>query len=169
MGSVVGANNVAEHVHSIGQAAQKVGIAESLLQLWIETKRIVPSIELSTASVDFEKYPALKTFAGESKELLGWNRFAFSDEDIERLRFIVRRTDKARAKKQAEHIKGSHYTVHELATIWGLGVDKIRELFSDEQGVIKIQRPKRRGRRSYATLRIPEAVADRVQRRTSNA
>jgi len=165
---------VAQHVFSIGQAAKKVGIAESLLQLWIETGKIKPSIELSTRDVDFSKYPAavrnaVRTLISENGELWGWNRFVFSDEDVERLNFIVRRTDKARAKKQAEHNKGSHYTVQELATIWGLGVDKIRELFSDEQGVIKIQRPKRRGRRTYATLRIPEAVAERVQRRTSNA
>lgn len=161
---------MARHVHSIAQAAKKAGIAESLLQLWIETGKVKPSIELSTRDVDFSKYPAaVRNMLGEDSELWGWNRFAFSDDDVERVCFIARRTDKARAKKQAEHVKGSHYTVHELATIWGLGVDKIRELFLDEQGVIKIQRPKKRGRRVYATLRIPENVADRVQRRMSNA
>lgn len=74
-----------------------------------------------------------------------------------------------REKVETTHIKGSHYTVQELASLWGLGVDKIRELFEDEQGVIKIQRPPKRGRRAYVTLRIPENVAERVQRRTSNA
>lgn len=65
------------------------------------------------------------------------------------------------------HVKGSHFTVQELAALWGLGVDKIRELFENEPDLIKLKNPPKKGQRAYVTLRIPEAVAARVQRRNS--
>ena len=69
---------------------------------------------------------------------------------------------------QSPRIKaGSHYSVQELAAVWGLGVDKVRELFESEPDVIKLQSPPKKGKRAYVTLRIPEKVADRVQRRNS--
>lgn len=64
-------------------------------------------------------------------------------------------------------MKGSHFTVQELAALWGLGVDKIRELFENEPDLIKLKNPPKKGQRAYVTLRIPEAVAARVQRRNS--
>jgi hypothetical protein len=163
-----GLNNVALHVHTIGQAAKKAGIAESLLQLWIETKRIVPSIELSTAAVDFEKYPALKNHMGESKELFGWNRFAFSDEDIDRLRSIVESTARKRIEAETSHVAGTAYSPQELAALWGLSADTIRELFENESGVIVIGHNGTKRKRGYKTLRIPETVAVRVQKRLAN-
>jgi hypothetical protein len=156
-------------VYSIRDAAAKVGISESLLQLWVETKRIVPSVEMSTAKVEFEKYPAaLKNYAGESKELWGWNRFLFTDDDIERLRSIVESTAKQRIETERSHVAGSHYSPQELAALWGLSPDTIRELFENESGVIVMGHDGTRRKRGYHTLRIPEAVANRVQRRLSN-
>ena len=59
-----------------------------------------------------------------------------------------------------------HYTPAELAEIWGVDVETIRNLFREEPGVLKIGRPggKRRG---YITLRIPESVAERLHTRLS--
>jgi hypothetical protein len=57
-----------------------------------------------------------------------------------------------------------HYTIEELAEIWGMSVDFVRRLFLREPGVLVFwqQQP---GRRVYRTLRIPESVAERVHRR----
>jgi len=150
-------------------AASKTGISEALLMLWISTKKIVPSVNLSTAKDPiFEKYPALKNYADENGELWGWGRFAFTDEDIKHLRSIVEETAaKKTAKTESAHVKGSDYSVRELASLWGLGVDKIRELFADEPDILKIKSPPKRGKRQYVTLRIPEKVAERVKRRNS--
>jgi hypothetical protein len=64
---------------------------------------------------------------------------------------------------------GSDYTVTELAHEWGLSTDKIRELFRNEPGVKKIHDEKagKKRKRHYVTLRIPEAVAERVARKLS--
>jgi hypothetical protein len=64
---------------------------------------------------------------------------------------------------------GQDYTPTELALEWGLSTDKIRELFRNEPGVKKIRDEKagRKGKRRYTTLRIPEAVAQRVAQRLS--
>lgn len=59
-----------------------------------------------------------------------------------------------------------HYTAKELGTIWKLSTSSIIRIFRDEPGVLKIERRQaRHGRRSYATLRIPQSVVERVYRR----
>ncbi|MGB6716920.1 MAG: hypothetical protein WBE47_08235 [Candidatus Acidiferrales bacterium] len=157
------------HVHSIAQAAKRAGISEGLLILWIETKRITPSIELSTRDVDFSKYPAaVRNLLSEDRELWGWNRFVFTDEDIERLHRMVESTAQRRDKAEASHIAGTAYSPQELAALWGLSADTIRELFENESGVIVVGHSGNRRKRGYHTLRIPEAVAARVQKRLSN-
>ena len=55
-----------------------------------------------------------------------------------------------------------HYSVQQVARLWGLGVDKVRELFCDELGVIGVGQPETRFKRGYITLRIPESVVRRV-------
>ena len=60
-----------------------------------------------------------------------------------------------------------HFTPQELAETWGVSVQTIRELFKDEEGVLKIGRDGTRMRRRYKTLRIPESVAERVHTRLS--
>jgi hypothetical protein len=55
-----------------------------------------------------------------------------------------------------------HYSPQEVAKFWGLSPDTIRKLFQDEPGVLKVGEPSRRLeqklKRSYITLRIPEAL-----------
>jgi transcriptional regulator GlxA family with amidase domain len=55
-----------------------------------------------------------------------------------------------------------HYSVTDVAKLWGLSRDSVRRLFRREPGVLVM------GER-YVTLRIPESVLERVHRRLSNA
>jgi hypothetical protein len=155
---------------NIKQAAVKVGISEGLLILWIATGRFKPSIELSATSKGLTgnaKQAFESHTGGPDEQALGWNRFALTDEDVARLGTIVERTAEKKGKTESAHVKGTHYSVQELAALWCLGVDKIRELFENEPDVIKLKNPPKKGKRAYVTLRIPEQVAARVQRRNS--
>ena len=59
-----------------------------------------------------------------------------------------------------------HFSVQEIAGLWGLGVDKVRELFEKEPGVVVLcDEVLGRRKRRYRTLRIPESVVQRVHRR----
>jgi hypothetical protein len=61
-----------------------------------------------------------------------------------------------------------HYSPAEIADRWSLSADAIRKLFENEPGVLIIgSTVRRRGKRSYTTLRIPESVVERVHRRLS--
>jgi hypothetical protein len=60
-----------------------------------------------------------------------------------------------------------HFTPAELAKIWGVSVQTIRDLFKDEDGVLKLGSDGTRIRRAYKTLRIPHSVAERVHTRLS--
>jgi|HubBroStandDraft_3_1064219.scaffolds.fasta_scaffold256509_2 hypothetical protein len=60
-----------------------------------------------------------------------------------------------------------HYTPTELADLWGVSVQTIRDLFKGEDGVLKIGSDGTRNRRAYKTLRIPHSVAERVHTRLS--
>ena len=59
------------------------------------------------------------------------------------------------------------FTPQELASLWNVSVQTIREIFQREEGVLKIGPDGTRSRRRYKTLRIPESVAERVQTRLS--
>jgi AraC-like DNA-binding protein len=61
------------------------------------------------------------------------------------------------------------YKVQELAREKGLSPAKIRDLFRNEPGVTKLkdENAGRKRKRSYVSLRIPRAVADRVFKRLS--
>jgi hypothetical protein len=61
-----------------------------------------------------------------------------------------------------------HYAVAEVAKIWNLSVDKVRELFENEPGVLVIGERNPRHKRRYVTLRIPQTVLERVHRRLSS-
>ncbi len=157
-------------MYSVKQAAGKVGISEGLLVLWISTGKFKPSVEASDTSAGLTGIAKLawESYAGGPNEhALGWNRFMLTDGDVERLRGMVEQTSDTKAKAESSHVKGAHYSVKELASLWGLGVDTVRGLFEDEPDVIKLKNPAKRGKRAYTTLRIPEKVADRVQRRLS--
>lgn len=58
-----------------------------------------------------------------------------------------------------------HYRPDELAETWGLSVKLIRQIFSSEPGVLKMDRPETRNKRGYCTMRIPESVVVRVHKR----
>ena len=61
-----------------------------------------------------------------------------------------------------------HYAVTEIAELWNLSADKVRELFEDEPGVLVIGDRSPRRKRRYVTLRIPQSVLDRVHSRLSS-
>jgi len=62
-----------------------------------------------------------------------------------------------------------HYTPQELSDLWNISPTKVRRMFQDEPGVLRIGEPSRRSGRSltrrYFTLRIPSPVAERVYRK----
>jgi len=55
-----------------------------------------------------------------------------------------------------------HYSVQQVAKLWCLGEDKVRELFRDEDGVLTIGNDESRFKRGYITLRISESAIRRV-------
>ena len=57
-----------------------------------------------------------------------------------------------------------HFTVDQLAELWGISDDFVRRLFLHEPGAVVFHHH-RPGRRVYRTLRIPESVALRVHTR----
>jgi hypothetical protein len=61
-----------------------------------------------------------------------------------------------------------HYTVNEIAELWCLSDDVIRNLFESEPGVLAIGESRSGRKRRYVTLRIPEDVAERVHRRLAH-
>jgi hypothetical protein len=61
-----------------------------------------------------------------------------------------------------------HYAVAEIAEMWNLSADKVRELFENEPGVLVIGERTPRHKRRYLTLRIPQSVLERVHRRLSS-
>jgi hypothetical protein len=79
--------------------------------------------------------------------------------------YATRKTDgiERSALLKDEH----HFTPQELAELWSVSVQTIREIFEREEGVLKIGRDGTRTRRRYKTLRIPESVVERVHTRLS--
>jgi AraC-like DNA-binding protein len=61
-----------------------------------------------------------------------------------------------------------HYSVIEVAEMWNLSPDTIREIFEKEAGVLVIGDPNPRYKRRYRTLRIPQSVVARVHMRFSS-
>jgi hypothetical protein len=60
-----------------------------------------------------------------------------------------------------------HYTVGQLAAMWGFGRTTVRRWVENEPGVLRQgeSRPRRGRKNAYVSLRIPESVAMRVYRR----
>lgn len=61
-----------------------------------------------------------------------------------------------------------HYAVAEIAEMWNLSPDKVRELFENEPGVLVLGERSPRYKRRYVTLRIPRSVLERVHHRLSS-
>jgi len=60
-----------------------------------------------------------------------------------------------------------HFSVQQVSQMWGLGVDIVRRIFAQEEGVVRIGHPETLHKRRYTTLRIPESVMRRVHRRST--
>jgi hypothetical protein len=58
-----------------------------------------------------------------------------------------------------------HWSIQEIATIWGLSTQTVTKYFAEEPGVLKHGNPPTRKRRTYTTLRVPESVLIRVHTR----
>jgi hypothetical protein len=59
-----------------------------------------------------------------------------------------------------------HFTPAELAEIWGVDPETIRNVFRNEPGVLKLGNSN--AKRAYVTPRIPESIAERVHKRWSD-
>lgn len=98
--------------------------------------------------------------------------YFFSAEDLTVLGTLLGST-RARATAQTTQPAmpspdAEFYSVAQLAALWRLSPDTIQRLFEDEPDVITLGDRNPRGRRKRVTLRIPRAVAERVQKRRSN-
>ena len=84
-----------------------------------------------------------------------------------RLKFLAKKqalTDAFKNRKPDPFDK--HFTVKELAVVWGVSASTIRTIFQDVPGVFRIGKSSRRdGKRDYVTLRIPESLAKLVRQR----
>ena len=58
-----------------------------------------------------------------------------------------------------------HYAPSDVAELWQFSVEKIRQLFQNEPGVVVVQAPVKKGKRPYKTIRIPQSVLERVHKR----
>jgi len=61
-----------------------------------------------------------------------------------------------------------HYSVAQIAELWGLSRDAVRRLFEHEPGVLVLGSKQGGTKRRYATLRVPESVLRRMHRRRTN-
>lgn len=61
-----------------------------------------------------------------------------------------------------------HYAISEIAEMWNLSADKVRDLFEGEPGVLLIGERNPRHKRRYVTLRVPQSVLERVHHRLSS-
>jgi hypothetical protein len=59
-----------------------------------------------------------------------------------------------------------HYTPDELAALWGVSAETIRNVFRNEPGVLRVGQANGK-KRKYILMRIPESIAERVHKRLS--
>ena len=58
-----------------------------------------------------------------------------------------------------------HYSVKEIAELWGLAENTVIRMFKQEPGVLGVNNSRRKFAGNHVTLRIPESVMDRVHRK----
>jgi hypothetical protein len=68
------------------------------------------------------------------------------------------------AQQDVEPFAERHYTINELAAMWRLSGEFVRQLVQHEPGVSEWVR-QQPGRRRYRVFRVPQSVAERVYRR----
>jgi hypothetical protein len=66
--------------------------------------------------------------------------------------------------EKSESFEERHFTVPELAAMWHLSKEFVRQVIQDEPGVTEWVR-QQPGRRRYRVLRVPQSVAERVYQR----
>ena len=59
----------------------------------------------------------------------------------------------------------THYRPKEIARMWHWSVRTVIRIFKDEPGVLKIERPGTRTKRSYSQISVPESILLRVHER----
>ena len=62
-----------------------------------------------------------------------------------------------------------HYSVPEIAALWGISEKTVRHLFEGEEGVLRWGRSETLRKRGYHNLRIPQSVLIRVHHRRETA
>jgi hypothetical protein len=69
------------------------------------------------------------------------------------------------------NIEQQHFTIKQLAELWGMSRETIRRMFLLEPGVVKLRAkaPAKGHQRNYTSWRIPREVAERVYRRSTVA
>ncbi len=78
---------------------------------------------------------------------------------------IARMPDPVTPAAESPRFATRHFAVREIAEMWNLSDDVVRDFFEREPGVIAIERPRTTRKRRHLTLRIPQDVAERVYRR----
>jgi hypothetical protein len=58
-----------------------------------------------------------------------------------------------------------HYSPQFYAELWGMSPSTVIRMFQDMEGVLKLSKPAKNGRRSRVELRIPFSLAMREYRR----
>ncbi len=63
-----------------------------------------------------------------------------------------------------------HYSVDEIAELWGISPQSVRRLFRDEPGVLKLSMPVLQARKHkvHETLRVPASVLARLHQQRSS-
>jgi hypothetical protein len=64
-------------------------------------------------------------------------------------------------------MKEQHYEPRELAELWGVSAQTIRNVFQNEPGVLRLPSKPNGKKRKYVLMRVPESVAERVHKRLS--
>jgi AraC-like DNA-binding protein len=62
-----------------------------------------------------------------------------------------------------------HYSVPEVASLWGISEKTVRRLFGGEDGVLRWGSAETSRKRGYQNIRIPESVLIRVHYRRERA
>ena len=80
----------------------------------------------------------------------------------------LQRESQAKFTMDKQLLFEKHYSPQQIAALWGRSGRFIRELFQDEPGVQKVDRPEKMHKRRYSSIRVPESVMVRVGLRLQN-
>jgi hypothetical protein len=61
-----------------------------------------------------------------------------------------------------------HYSIRELAKLWHLSYESVRQAFEREPGILRIEHKLRKNKRGYTSMRIPASVARKVYKRLTS-